>query len=259
MSSRDIRAADGGLFSKGSYIGEIRSDGSVYDKDKKYMGRLDEEGRFLTPSGIFSEREEFIIKDGRIYDNKGLYSYGKQLGSVDRDGTIRDTKNKPVATVDQPVSKPHKPSGGSGGGVPIVWPGGITCAGIVAIFLVGAFAVMSFMLIPRILSSASATYEEKRTVVIGLAASVIGVILYVVIVRRHGSQKFAENFLTCFIVDWFISGAAYFVSGWIVDGGYEGFDILFRIIWVLLMTVVQSAICAAIASLVVTIMADVDS
>ena len=111
MSTRKIRSGNGGIFFQSSILGEIDDDGKVFDKDKHYIGRLDSDGKFLTPDGAFFEKEQFIIKDGRIYDDKGFITYGKQIGTIDANGSIKDMNKNTIAVVEpKNTREPKEPT-----------------------------------------------------------------------------------------------------------------------------------------------------
>lgn len=256
MADREIRATDGGLFSKGTYLGKIDDSGEVYDDENRYVGRFDEIGNFYTPSGIFSERKQFrITEDGTVYDDNGVFTYGNKLGSVDSDGTVRDPQGVAHATVKGgiPAFKQSESSRTGTAVDPIITdpPGGIGCAGIAAAFLAVAFAIGAFFLYPALLGSSSVEADSKASLIVTIAVSIVAAILCIIAKGSNGSLRYTENLSLCFGVNWTVTALTFFVASWIVDGGYDFLTGALMIVGSLLITVVMSLLCSAIAAAVI--------
>lgn len=256
MSDREIRATDGGLFSKGTYLGKIDDSGSVYDDENRYVGRFDENGNFYTPSGIFSERKQFrVTEDGAVYDDNGVFTYGNKLGSIDSDGTVRDPKGIAHATVKggMPAFKQSE-SGGTGSTVgPIITdpPGGLSCAAIAAVLLAVAFAIGAFFLYPALLGSSSVEADSKASLIVTIAVSIVVAVLCIIAKGSNGSLRYSENLSLCFGVNWTVTALTFFVASWIIDGGYDFLTGALMVVGSLLITVVMSLLCSAIAAAVI--------
>lgn len=250
MATRKIRSGNDGFFFKGSVVGEIDDDGKVFDKDKHYVGRLDSDGKFLTPDGAFFEKEQFIIKDGRIYDDKGFITYGKQIGTIDANGSIKDMNKSTVAVVEPRNTREHS-------FLPKTPTGGIDIGETLGIIAVGffpvVFAIGSFLLIPAQLGSSSISYGSKMGIVLTIAVSALCAVIYFFVSIKLDSMKYSKNLGICFTANWAITSIFSFIYSWYLENGFEGFDLFIMIISTPLMTVGVCLLCSAISALFSTI------
>lgn len=264
---RKIHLNDGGFFDKGTYLGKIDDDGKIFNEDGQYIGRMDDRGRFFTPKGMFSEKEEFIVlEDGRVFDDSGIFSYGKQLGSIGNKGDMKDNDGNVLAYIDPPATPPKAKSKQNDSPrqnqakekeeqqpLPPEPPTPEIDWSIIVIgALLLAFSIASFILLPAILNSSAVETYEKTVVALTIAgAFATPCAIYVAMSGKCGAE-FLENLCIVFLVTWPIDTAIYFIGSWIGDGGYEGIFIVLMIVGSGLFTIIISLLGSLIGALLLT-------
>lgn len=257
MQETVIRAADGGLFRKGTILGKIDGERNVFDSANNYTGRFKKDGTFVRASKSGETNSFTIEKDGTIRDNDGFFGHGYYIGKIDSRGNIYDKDNIVIATVettyeDAPKTSPKKapdpirrkdPSSTTFvsvlGGVALVF---------VSLFMIG--------LIPAFLGSESIKPDQQQALTMTIAgeiASLAAITLYFArsteYWQRH--RDTADIFSIYMFCSTLVTSILYLITMWATEG-HSGTDSVFLLgIVSLIMGVLFCLVPSGILSLII--------